>query len=274
MAVSLGKVPLTEEKATLLLTLYSRALQNRKPNPILSDPWSEDAIHRIDYDFSKFHIGTTQSLLVASRARQLDLWTARYLADHDQATVLHLGCGLDSRVFRINPPVSVEWFDIDYPEVIELRQHLYSTRTGYRMIGSSLADLHWLDGVPNDRPAFIVAEGVTMYLTEAILKRLLNRLVDHCPSGQIAFDVHSQRLVALAAKHGARFANTGARYFRWGLNDPETIKQLEPRLKLVADAKASQSAGYLRMPRTTRFLVRLMDAIPATRRMRCLLYMF
>jgi O-methyltransferase involved in polyketide biosynthesis len=272
--VRLEKVQLTEEKATLLLTLYARALQNRRRDPILSDPWSEEVANRLDYDFAKLNIGKTRSLLVASRAAQLDLWTARYLADHAQATVLHLGCGLDSRVLRINPPASVQWFDIDHPEVIELRQRLYPTRASYRMIGSSLADLRWLDEVPSDRPAFIVAEGVTMYLTEDILTVLLNRLVDHCPSGQMAFDVHSRRLVAWAAKYSASVANTGARFFRWGMDDPEEIKQLEPRLKLIADAKASQLAGYSRMPWTTRLVVRLMDTIPAMRRTRCLLYMF
>jgi len=64
--------------------------------------------------------------------------------------MLHLGCGLDSRVYRIDPPASVRWFDVDYPEVIALRRHLYPERAGYRVIGSSLADLSWLAEVPGD----------------------------------------------------------------------------------------------------------------------------
>jgi hypothetical protein len=35
---------------------------------------------------------------------------------HPQATVLHLGCGLDSRVFRVDPPPSVRWYDVDQAE--------------------------------------------------------------------------------------------------------------------------------------------------------------
>ncbi len=59
--------------------------------------------------------------IVASLAATFDLLMTRYLADHPDATVLHLGCGMDSRVFRVDPPVSVQWYDVDYPDVIDLR---------------------------------------------------------------------------------------------------------------------------------------------------------
>jgi O-methyltransferase involved in polyketide biosynthesis len=66
---------------------------------------------------------------------------------------------LDSRVFRLDPNAPVRWFDVDYPEVIEVRRRLYPQRAGYRMIGSSVTDPGFLDGVPRNRPAMIVAEG-------------------------------------------------------------------------------------------------------------------
>jgi len=47
--------------------------------------------------------------------------------------MLHLGCGIDSRVYRFDPPVSVRWFDVDYPEVFELRKCLYPERKENQM---------------------------------------------------------------------------------------------------------------------------------------------
>ncbi|MHB8842371.1 MAG: class I SAM-dependent methyltransferase [Candidatus Aquicultor sp.] len=267
------KVHFTEEKETMLMTLYARALQSRSKDPILQDKWAEDAVDRIDYDFGKFKVGKLRALLIAIRAKQLDLWTTRYLADHPDATVLHLGCGLDSRVYRIDPPEGVRWFDVDYPEVIELRRRLYPERAGYRMIGSSLADLGWLDEVPGDRLALIVAEGVTMYLTEDVMKLLLNRLTAHFPCGQIAFDVLSSQSVRWMAKTGGSVKGTSAT-FSWGIDDPQDIKKLEPRLDLIADLRAPHLAGFSRMPWVMRALVRMMDSIPALQRMRCLLYRF
>jgi O-methyltransferase involved in polyketide biosynthesis len=167
----------------MFITLYSRALQSRADNPILDDPWAEEAIRCIDFDFGRLRVGDARAGLVAARAKQLDLWTARFLSDCPDATVLHLGCGLDSRVYRVNPPQRARWFDVDYPEVIEMRRRLYPERSGYRMIAAPLEDPGWLDDVPRDRPALMVAEGVTMYLTQSVMKGLLNRLVDHLPSG-------------------------------------------------------------------------------------------
>jgi O-methyltransferase involved in polyketide biosynthesis len=267
------KVHLTKEKETMLITLYGRALQSRSKHPILRDTWAEEAVRRVDYDFAKLKVGQRAALLFACRAIQLDLWTTTFLAAHPDATVLHLGCGLDSRVYRIAPLASVRWFDLDYPEVIALRRRLYSERTGYRMIGSSLADLSWLDEVPGERPAMIVAEGVTMYLTEEIIKALLRALTDHFPGGQLAFDAHTPQLVRWLRKTGARVRGTGAT-FGWGIDDPEDMKQLEPRLELITELRAHSLAAYSKLPWTMRALVRMMDTIPALRVMRCLLYRF
>jgi len=267
------KVHFTKEKETMLITLYGRALQSRSKHPILRDTWAEEAVQRVDYDFDKLKVGQRAALLFACRATQLDLWTTNFLNDHPDATVLHLGCGLDSRFYRIAPPASVRWFDVDYPDVIALRRRLYPERAGYQMIGSSLADLSWLDVVPHDHPAMIVAEGVTMYLTEDILKALLKALTDHFSSGQLAFDAHTPQLVRWLTKTGANVRGTGAT-FSWGIDDPQDIKHLEPRLELITELRAHNLAAYSKMPWTIRSLVRVMDAIPALRVMRCVLYRF
>ena len=267
------KVHLTKEKETSLITLYSRALHSREIDPVLRDEAAEEAIRRIDYDFDKLKVRKVEPLSIAIRAKQFDLWTSHYLAETPDATVLHLGCGLDSRVFRLNPNASVRWFDVDYPEVIEVRRRLYPERAGYCMIGSELSDPGFLDEVPADRPAMIVAEGVMMYLAEHDVKQLLNRLTDHFPSGQIAFDALS-RWGATLAKADPSVRATGAS-FRWGIDDPQDIKHLEPRLELVTEMRTSDLPGFSRLPGAMRALVRVMDPIPALRRLnRLLLYRF
>src|SRR5208337_1550398 len=80
------------------------------------------------------------SSIVATRAATFDLLANRYLDDHPDATVLHVGCGMDSRVFRVDPPASVQWFDVDYPDVIELRRRLFPERATYRRGGAALPE--------------------------------------------------------------------------------------------------------------------------------------
>ena len=62
--------------------------------------------------------------LVAMRAEQLDDWSTDFLRRHPDAVVLHLGCGMDTRAFRLDPPEAVQWFDLDQPNVIALRRKL------------------------------------------------------------------------------------------------------------------------------------------------------
>lgn len=265
------KVHLTKEKETLLATLYARALESRSPNPILRDEMAEDAVRRIDYDFEHLKVDT---LSIAMRAKQFDIWTTEFLADHPGATVLHLGCGLDSRVFRIDPPASVRWFDVDYPEVIELRRRLYPERAGYEMIGSSLTDLQWLDAIPGDHPAWILAEGVTMYLSADIMNPLLSRLTNHFSSGAIAFDAIGPAAVRMARANRSIRA-TGATFGGFSVDDPQELQKVAPKLEFVKESRTPEMPGYPKLPLLTRALVRVFDAVPSLRKLsRLLLYRF
>ncbi len=272
------KIQFAKEKETMLMTLNGRAIQSQWANPILRDPWAEEAMRHVDYDIRKHHGGLAWRLvadlgctIIATRAATFDMLTNRYLADHPDATVLHLGCGMDSRVFRIDPPVDVHWFDVDYPDVIDLRRQLFPDRSGYTQIGSSLDDLRWLNEIPGDRPALLVAEGVLPYLSEANVKALLNAVTGHFPGGEMAFDVCHPWVVRRA---GSNVGGTGASY-KWGLNDPQDIKRLEPKLELIKEFRTRELVCFSRFPLWIRGLFRSMEVSPALRRMeRTVVYRF
>jgi O-methyltransferase involved in polyketide biosynthesis len=267
------KVYFTKEKETMLITLYSRAIHSRSDNPVLRDPWAEQAIDQVDYDFESIKLPSVEPLSIAIRAKQFDTWVSTWIVDNPESIVLHLGCGLDSRVFRVNPPSTVNWFDIDYPEVIDLRRKLYPERPDYRMIGSSLLDHDWLHEIPGNLPAMILAEGVMMYLPADGVGPLLARLTDHFPSGRIAFDALSTRGTRMAGSDRAVSA-TGAK-FGWGLDDPNDVKKFAPKMELIVEASSSQLLGYERLPLIMRALVRVIELFPSLRRLnRLLLYKF
>jgi O-methyltransferase involved in polyketide biosynthesis len=185
--------------------------------------------------------------------------------------VLQLGCGMDSRVFRVDPPASVQWFDVDYPDVIDLRRHLFPKRDAYHQIGAPLEDVRWLDEVPWNRPGLLIAEGVLHYLSETDVKALLNAVVAHFPSGQMIFDIGNPFIVKRA---GANVGGTVATY-KWGLDDPQDIQQLEPKLNLIKEYKPSELVAFSRFPFWGRAQTRLMDLNPTLRRMeRTLVYQY
>jgi O-methyltransferase involved in polyketide biosynthesis len=264
----------------MLMTLHGRAVQSQWKDPILRDPWAVDAMQHIDYDTSKLDnmggifapfVADLGCKIIATRASTFDMLTNSYLTDHPDATVLHLGCGMDSRAFRINPPASVQWYDVDYPDVIDLRKNLFPERPAYHLIGAPLDDLHWLDEVPGNRPVLVIAEGVLMYLSEAEVKALLNTVVGHFPNGRMIFDaVHPMIL----KRTGSNVGGTGATY-KWSLNDPQDIKQLEPKLEPVKEFRTPDLVGFSRFPLLIRALMRAIEVSTALRRMdRILIYRF
>lgn len=267
MAAQLEQVKLTDTRATALLTLVARARQSRSADPVLRDPWAEAALARIDYPLERLRGGEWRDRLLAARARQLDDWTREFLAEHPRATVLHLGCGLDSRVFRIDPPATTRWLDVDYPETIELRRRLYPERAGYTTVGKPLTDLAWLDSLLAEGPVLAVAEGVFMYLAEDELATLLRRVVGHFSSGRLAFDSHSRRIVRLQEITGTSVHGTGAR-FRWGMRSRADIPRLEPRLRFRARRPGATLAEEVGLAWPGPLLIRLFGA------MTCLLYEF
>ncbi len=172
----------------------------------------------------------------------------------------------------VNPPASVRWFDVDYPDVIDLRRQLFPERgAAYHLIGAPLDDLHWLDDVPRDGPGLLIAEGVLHYLGEAEVKALLNAVVAHFSGGQMIFDACNSFIVKRA---GSNVGGTGASY-KWGLDDPQDIERLEPKLELIKEYKPSEQVAFSRFPLWWRALYRVQEVIPTLRRMeRMVVYRF
>jgi len=224
------KVRITRDRESYLPTVYGKALDSRSKNPILGDRFADEAIRRLDFDFESVYVRGSE-ISVPVRAKHLDGWAREFLAANPEATVLHLGCGLDSRVFRIDPPASVRWYDVDLPDVIAIRKKIYPGRHDYQLIGISVTDPRWLDRIPGDRPVLVVAEGLVNYLSEEEVVYLFQRITETFPHGDIIFDASSRlmnrELNVVLAKKKAGFS------LRWGMDDPRMLEERVPRLRLI-----------------------------------------
>ncbi|WP_225729569.1 MULTISPECIES: class I SAM-dependent methyltransferase [unclassified Nocardia] len=255
-----GEVRWGSVEWTNLGTLYLRACESRSPRPILGDSAAAAAVNRIEYDWARMHRymrPRSNQWLVALRAARLDRWSADFLDRHPDAIVLHLGCGMDTRAFRLRPPRTVRWFDLDQPNVIALRRKLYDEREGYRMIGSSVTDTAWLDETPADRPTLIIAEGLLMYLPQAEVRALLQRLTDRFAEGEMLFDTQSP----IGATLTKLFAKG---IVEWGIRDARELALWNPRLRFLEQTSAMD--GCAKIPATPmRLLYQLMYRTPAKR---------
>jgi len=177
---------------SLFLTLYARALDNRRSHPILGDATADQIVRTLDYDYKQLNVDTNLILSAALRAKKLDQVAADFLARNPDAVGLDLGAGLDTRFERLAPPATVDWYDVDFPAVAAARERLIPGHPNAHVIGADVRDPGWLDAVPTDRPALIVADGLMGFLTQDELVSLWNRLVSHFPSGEIALNSYTR----------------------------------------------------------------------------------
>ncbi|OBG60586.1 MULTISPECIES: class I SAM-dependent methyltransferase [unclassified Mycobacterium] len=260
MSVDLSGAP-----QTMLATLYAKTLDADFETPILGDEYAKEIVRRIDYDWKKTTITARRAPSVTTRSAHFDAWVRQFLAAHPRAVVLHLGCGLDSRCLRVQPGPGVEWYDVDYPEVAALRAQLYPARDHYRVIAASVTDPAWLRDIPADRPALMIGEGLTMYLTEQDGTALLRRVVDHFGSGELQFDafnslgIKSQWLNTVVRRSGSTLS--------WAINGPDDIVDAVPGVRLLAWERWFESYTFAQLPRSTRALGKVMSLVEAVANM-------
>lgn len=225
-----AKVTLSPEQETLLITLYAKAQPH---NPLFYDPMAQHILDQVDYDFASLHVPYKTVVLVCQRAKKLDAITRDFLAEHPDSVVLQLGCGLDSRFWRVDNG-RVNWYDLDMPPVIELRRQFFPESERYHLVSASVTDLEWMDIVTaSGRSVLVVAEGLLMYLGEADVRKLVGRLHETFPGCRLAADVFS-RLTARSATNHPSLKYTGAT-IGWGIDDPRELETWAPGFRLLEE---------------------------------------
>lgn len=261
------KLTLTPEQETLLITLYAKA---QPGNPLFFDPMAQDILNRIDYDFSRLHVPYKTIILVCQRAKKLDAVTRDFLVEHPNGVVLQLGCGLDSRFWRVDNG-SVNWYDLDMPPVVELRRQFFTGNERYHLIAASVTDLEWVDTVTSDgRPVLVVAEGLLMYLGEANVRQLVLRLHETFPGCLLIADVFSRLTARSATKHPS-LKSTGAT-IGWGMDDPREMEAWASGLRLLEEWYFSDDPDLAHLNFGYRLAYRLAGAFKMVQRAHRIVY--
>lgn len=269
---------LTPIEQTTLLTEYARALDSRAPEPILSDPYADEVVAKLDVDFARLGVTPSVRCLVALRAKMLDERIRRFVMDHPRSLVVDLGAGLNSMIHRVAPPATVEWYSVDLPAVIDVRRAVLPDHECSHLLAMSLADPGWADGIPDDRPTMVVADGLFAFLDEALIEAVVRRAVDRFPSGMLAFNDYGpvSRLNQIAGKLVTRGANSPHGQWNFaGFKDATYPQRWHRRLRLVEEASVMHRPETAVFPLSLRVASRLSRRSPAiARKARVLQYSF
>ncbi len=167
------------------------------------------------------------------KTREFDRFAQDFLGRHPDAVVVHIGCGLDTRFERVDNG-RVEWYDLDLPDVIELRRKLIGGEgERYHLLSCSVLDSAWLDVVSahHQRPFLFLAEGVFMYFEEAQVKSLVLTIREHFPGAELVFDAYSPFLFWT---HNLKVTRTGiGAHLHWSLKRPQDLERWRDGIRLL-----------------------------------------
>ncbi|HEY3503411.1 MAG TPA: class I SAM-dependent methyltransferase [Actinocatenispora sp.] len=255
------KPDLNGVEVTAFLTLYQRWQDNQRRTPLLDDRWPDRLVPRIDFDFHEFDRMAPFGgySLTALRTRVMDDWIRRFLADNDDAVVIDLGAGLDSRVFRVDPGAGHHWYDVDLPAVTGLAERLLPARAGHTRIGASVVDAGWIDAIPGDRPAVVVADGLFGFLSASEAAGLFRTLADHFTRGEIVFNAYGPMI---RKKREPVFAKYGIT-FGWTIDRPADVELLDGRLHLAEEASQFRHPLLAQTSRSCRLMCALIRLSPS-----------
>ena len=215
-SVRLGAVP-----ETLLVPLYARAVESRRKRPILDDSMAIGMVESINWDFQRFN-QRWRVIACTLRSAMFDEWVKGFLRRHPEGTVVEIGCGLNTRFERLDNG-RLHWFDLDLPEVVELRRKFFTDTERRTTLAASILDPRWMASVrQSPGPYFFVAETVFVYLKEQEVKAALAQIAKNFPCASIAFDTTSRKAIDGGNQDHAR-RKLDAR-FAWACDDPREIE--------------------------------------------------
>ena len=211
---------------TLVIPLYGRKMCSELYPNLYRDETAVRLMERVDYDFSHLAAGAKSTMqrfgFLEVAMRQSDLaWEVRdYLRTHPRAAVVNLGCGLDG-TGRACDNGTCRIYNIDFPDVIAVRNELLPVGEREENIACDLTDHAWMEKIDASGGAVFFAAGVFYYFLTPQVKALVCAMAEAFPGGKLVFDAANRKAVKLMLKTwlkdaeikdvGAYFAVTDAR---------------------------------------------------------------
>ncbi len=154
------------------------------------------------------------------RAKVFDEWVENKLETNKNSIVLHIGCGLDSRILRVKNSFLL-WYDVDFPEVISQRKKYYSEGEYYKMIEGDASKPEWIENLKNSENAVIILEGISMYMTNSEVAELFKALQKKYKQVNILMDVYTV-FGTKASKYKNPINSVGVNKV-YGIDNPEVV---------------------------------------------------
>jgi O-methyltransferase involved in polyketide biosynthesis len=209
--------------------------ETQKNKPGLIDKTAVKIIDSVDFDFSLMSQNVPEISQIAwiARCKRFDHIVRDFIQRHPNGTVINIGCGLDTSYERINDQ-SILWYDLDLPDVIELKKKFLNESDNRKYIPCSFLDTRWFDDIIIKDKVLFISAGVFVYFEESVIKEFIIKVADRFNESELFFDVTSPKGVEIANLVIQKSGLDSRSFFKWGLTDKAVIQSWDNRINLVA----------------------------------------
>lgn len=223
------KIKLEGVQETLLIPLAARVYETKSEDRRINDLKAVEVMAKLEYDFEKFNAKMSQEGVIA-RTIILDREVQKMIDEFPNSVCISIGCGLDTRYHRIRHG-QVEWYNIDFPEVIALRKKLLYENKKVHLIARSALDMCWTEEIEHtDKKVIIVIEGMLMYLKQEDVIQLFCMIKNQFPNCIILAEI-MHPFIANCSKWHDTVKYTNAT-FQWGISSGKDMEKLCKGLQL------------------------------------------
>jgi len=249
---------------TLLYPLISRYVETRKEGGIINDPKSVEIIEALDYDVAATKLFPISQRGACLRTIIFDEAVRAFLEKHPQGVIVNLGCGLDTRFPRVDNG-QLTWFDLDLPEVIELRRKFFQETERHRFIAGSALDPSWPNEVPKDTPVLVLMEGLSFYLTEEQNRTVISIIRQNFTEAEFYMEAFDPFFITMCSYFKSKdpLDKKAANLLQWGIKSGKEMEAWQPGVRYVGE-QAVVDKGRQYFPLVNRIMFAL---IPVMRRM-------
>ena len=174
---------------TMYIPLYAKAFVSKK-GLFLEDKKAEEIWQREGFDVGRKSRSKWLAYYLGMRSAVFDEWLRLQMRTYPDAVVIHVGCGLDSRIERVGAQGHL-WYDVDFDEVISERKKYYLETDLYHMIVGDARDSIWLETIPSGAHVLVVMEGVSMYVPTLDMRALIESICERFDSMSMLVDVYT-----------------------------------------------------------------------------------
>ena len=174
---------------TLYIPLYGKSFVSQK-GLFLKDKKAEEIWKAEAFPLKRKAKSKWLAYYMGIRSAVFDEWLKHQMNELQDSVVIHLGCGMDSRIIRVNAR-NHKWYDIDFFDVIKERKKYYLESSNYQMIAGDARDIKWLSSINENKQAIVIMEGISMYLTINEMKTIINNLCSHFENVSLLVDCYT-----------------------------------------------------------------------------------